>query len=381
MTKTTIGIVGTSRKENEHRVPIHPDHLDRIAPARRTRLAFEEGYGRRFGVADEEIEAAGSSLATREELLRDCEIVILPKPTAADLREVRKGGVVWGWPHCVQQRELTQIAIDRELTLIAWEAMFQWSRTGTRGVHVFARNNELAGYCGILDALRLRGVDGAYGPRQRVAVLGFGSVSRGAASALQGRGFSDLTVFTQRPPHLVRDRLFGARHLQMRRTGENGAMEAVDAAGNATPLAEALGGFDVIANGTLQDPERPVMYLGEGDEDRLRPGCLIVDVSCDRGMGFPFARPTSFEDPTFRAGPATYYAVDHTPSYLYAAASWEISEALLPYLPAVMGGSEAWQSNETVRRAIEIRDGRVVNPTILSFQDREPEYPHRFRLL
>jgi alanine dehydrogenase len=98
-------------------------------------------------------------------------------------------------------------------------------------------------------------------------------------------------------------------------------------------------------------------------------------------MGFPFARPTSFEDPTFRAGPATYYAVDHTPSYLYAAASWEISEALLPYLPAVMDGSEAWQSNETVRRAIEIRDGRVVNPTILSFQDREPEYPHRFRLL
>ena len=28
------------------------------------------------------------------------------------------------------------------------------------------------------------------------------------------------------------------------------------------------------------------------------------------------------------------------------------------------------------RRAIEIRDGTIVNPDILAFQDRSPEYPH-----
>ncbi len=41
-----------------------------------------------------------------------------------------------------------------------------------------------------------------------------------------------------------------------------------------------------------------------------------------------------------------------------------------------MGGGDAWDADETIRRAIEIRDGVIQNPRILSFQDRAPEYPH-----
>ena len=44
-----------------------------------------------------------------------------------------------------------------------------------------------------------------------------------------------------------------------------------------------------------------------------------------------------------------------------------------------MAGPAAWDADETIRRAIEIRDGEIQNPRILSFQDREPEYPHRPR--
>jgi len=71
-----------------------------------------------------------------------------------------------------------------------------------------------------------------------------------------------------------------------------------------------------------------------------------------------------------------YYAVDHSPSYLWNAATWENSEALLPYLPTVMAGPQAWDADETIRRAIEIREGIVENPRILSFQGREPDYPY-----
>jgi hypothetical protein len=78
----------------------------------------------------------------------------------------------------------------------------------------------------------------------------------------------------------------------------------------------------------------------------------------------------------FGVGHVDYYAVDHTPSYLWEAASWEISAALLKYLPVVMGGPDSWEKDETIRRAIEIKDGVVQNPKILSFQNRAPEYPH-----
>ena len=71
-----------------------------------------------------------------------------------------------------------------------------------------------------------------------------------------------------------------------------------------------------------------------------------------------------------------YYAVDHSPSHLWDSATWEISEALLPHLPTVLAGPQAWDASDTIRRAIEIRDGVIQNPRILSFQGRSPEYPH-----
>jgi len=68
--------------------------------------------------------------------------------------------------------------------------------------------------------------------------------------------------------------------------------------------------------------------------------------------------------------------VDHSPSHLWDSATWEISEALLPHLAAVLTGPQAWDASDTIRRAIEIRDGVIQNPAILSFQGRSPDYPH-----
>jgi len=59
-------------------------------------------------------------------------------------------------------------------------------------------------------------------------------------------------------------------------------------------------------------------------------------------MGFSWVRPTSFTEPTFKVGNnVSYYAVDHSPSYLWNSATWEISQALLPHLRPVLSGSSA----------------------------------------
>jgi alanine dehydrogenase len=374
------GIPGTSRKENERRVPVHPDHLPGIAPELRKRITFETGYGEPFGVGDARLRDLGFGVAARAEVLGGSELVILPKPVKSDLEELAEGAVLWGWPHCVQQPAITQVAIDRHLTLLAFEAMYNWSREGARGVHVFCKNNELAGYSAILDALRLTGWDGGYGPPRRALILSFGSVSRGAANALIGRGFGDITALTLRPPHLVRDQRFGVRYGRMQPGQDDAGMTATPPVAKRRPLIDVIGEADVVVNGTLQDPSDPLMFVREGEEERLRERSLIVDVSCDAGMGFPFARPTTFEEPVFRVGPGVrYYAVDHTPSYLWGAATWEISSALLPYLPRVMKGPDAWEDSATIQRAVEIHDGVVRNPLILSFQDRQAQYPHEAR--
>ena len=195
------------------------------------------------------------------------------------------------------------------------------------------------------------------------------------AEELTHRGY-DVTVYTQRDPWAVHDKMVGCRYCRMVRGEGDDATHVLEEDGSKRPLSDALGEADVIVNGILQDTDRPLMFLEDGEHSAMKPGALIVDVSCDDGMGFTFARPTSFDQPTFDAGPATYYGVDHSPSYLWQSASLEISRVVVPFLETVMRGPRSWANNDTIKRAIEIRDGVICNEDILHFQGRSAEYPH-----
>ena len=380
MTKLlTVGVIGKSKKENEKRVPIHPEHIKRIPKKIRKQITFEEGYGERFGMDDLTIaKLTTGRVATRDEIMKDYDCVILPKPLPEDLAEIREGAIVWGWPHCVQQREITQVAIDRKLTLIAWEEMFTWNHLGHKAMHIFYRNNEMAGYAGVNHAISEAGIVGNYGKPRKAVVLSFGSVSRGAIYALQGQGFSDITVYTSRVATNVRDQLPGIKYKQMIKD-DAGNMLAVAIDGSTCSFAEDLADVQIIVNGTLQDTDHPKMFVSAEDSDKLMKGTLIIDVSCDEGMGFWCAKPTSFEDPMFEVDGIYYYAVDHTPSFYWNSASWEISKALIPFLSKVMEGPKMWHKNKTVSKSIEILDGVIQNPKILSFQNREEDYPHSIK--
>lgn len=377
MAQLDIGIVGTSNKDGDLRRPIHPLHLERIEEDLRPHLFIEAGYGQHFGVSDERIAPWVGGLRSREELVAGCDVILLPKPTHADVEQLREGQVLWGWPHCVQDEKMTQTAIDRRLTLIAWEAMNHWTSTGAFSVHVFHKNNELAGYCSVLHALQLRGITGEYGRKLNAAVISFGATGRGAVAALGALGILDVDVLTHRDPTLVESPIHSARLLQYGGVVGDQRRILVREDGEETGIAEFLAQRDVIVNCVLQDPDDPFMFVLDDELKLFQPGTVIVDVSCDEGMGFEWALPTSFEEPMFSVGDGVhYYAVDHSPSYMWNSATWEISEALLPHIPTVMQGPDAWDEDETIRRAIEIRNGEIQNEKILSFQGRSPRYPH-----
>ena len=373
----TLGVIGKSSKSDEKRLPIHPRHLDRIDPELRKSLILEQGYGDAFGFSDTHLAPLVARICPREELVAEADVVLLPKPQAKDLADLRDGQVLWGWPHCVQDPALTQLAIDKHLTLIAFEAMNHWASDSGFGLHVFHMNNELAGYCSVLHALQLAGTTGDYGRQMSAVVIGFGATARGAVTALNAHGVHDVKVLTNRGIAAVGSPIHSVRIVQFDHDGNAPFLSQVITNRGRVPLAPFLAESDIVVNCTLQDPNAPLTFLRTEDLGAFRPGSLIVDVSCDEAMGFSWARPTSFADPMFEVGDhIRYYAVDHSPSYLWDSATWEISEALLPFLPTVLGGPAAWELDEPIRRAIEIRNGHILNPDILAFQNRSATYPH-----
>ena len=375
--RLTLGVLGRSAKENEHRLPLHPRHFERIDPDLRRLIWLEHGYGEEYGVPDEELADLVAGFRSRAELFTHSDVILQPKPTLADVAAMRPGQALWGWPHCVQDVELTQAAIDRRVTLIAWEAMNHWTPDGRVMVHVFQMNNEIAGYASVLHAMTLSGFTGHYGKKRRAVLLGFGNTARGAANALVGLGVTEVVALTMREVNTVAAPIPNVTLGGLERIPEDRQRTVTLKASGAVPPAEFLSEFDIIVNCVLQDTDDPLMFLTDEDVAALRPGTLIVDVSCDEGMGFEFARPTTFSDPMFTVGDDVhYYGVDHTPSYLWDSATWENSEALLPFLRPVLSGAAGWEENATISRAIEIHDGVIRNPKILSFQHRSPDYPH-----
>lgn len=378
MTLLKLGVLGSSEMENEHRLPLHPDHIRQLDADIRACITLEHGYGERFGASDASLGKHVAGLASRAEILTESDVVMLPKPQHSDVAAMGPGQVLWGWVHCVQDAELTQLAIDRRLTLVAFEVMNHWTSDGAFALHVFHKNNELAGYCSVLHAMELAGITGDYGRRLSAVVIGFGATARGAVTALNAHGVNEVAVLTNRNVAAVGSPIHSVRIRQFDHDPDGERTSHVVTERGREPLATYLAENDIVVNCTLQNTAKPLTYLHTEDLDAFAPGSVIIDVSCDLGMGFSWARPTTFDEPTFVVGDnILYYAVDHTPSYLWNSATWENSNALIPFLRPMLEGAAARDADETLSRAIEIRDGRVVNPSILAFQGRDSEPPHR----
>jgi hypothetical protein len=271
MDQLSLGVMARSRKESERRLAIHPLHIERIDAGLRRRIYLEHGYGERFGVPDERLAGHVAGFGTHEQLLADCDVILLPKPLPADLSELREGQVLWGWPHCVQNQEITQLGIDRRLTLIAFEAMNHWSGDGSFSLHVFHKNNELAGYCSVLHAMQLTGTTGEYGRPLRAAVISFGATGRGAVTALNAHGVNDVHVLTHRDVTAVASPIHSARMVHFEpAAGDPGRCQVLGENGRA-PMAAYLTGFDIVVNCVLQHPGTPLMFLTEDDLAAFAP--------------------------------------------------------------------------------------------------------------
>jgi N5-(carboxyethyl)ornithine synthase len=311
-----MGVIGTSKKEDERRVPIHPEHLKRLPEHIRKQLIFEKGYGKPFNIDDNDIKALTGGMATRSEILSDIGSAIIAKPILSDLEELKEGGILWGYPHCAQQSDITQTAINKKQTLIAFEDMYVWHPNGQMGRHTFYKNNEMAGYCAVIHALQLKGIDGHYGNQRKAIIFSFGAVSRGAIYALKAHGFRDITICIQRPDHEVREEVLDTHYVRVRKGNENEPrLVIVEHDGSESALIDLINESEIVINGTYQDIDDPINYVIENEKSMLKPGTLIIDVSCDEGMGFYFAKPTTFKNPMISVDNIDYYAVDHTPSY------------------------------------------------------------------
>lgn len=357
----SIGIFGSSLKTGEKRIPLHPKHLVKLPKDQLKQCFFEERYGEDFGFDINTLKKYIAGIKPREALFKQCQTILLPKICDADLPFLQPNQIIYGWPHCVQGENITQTAINKSLTLVAFEAMF--SLDAKENSHIFYRNNELAGIASIHHALQMHGITGYYGYDIKALVFGSGSTARGAILGLKSQGINQITVLTSRKIDNISDKDPDIEYIQY--SSKNQSIIP------PSSLESHLKSADIIVNCMLQDPTKPLMIINNTDNYVLKDQSLVIDISCDEDIGFCFAKPTSIEDPLIKIPKYNthYYAVDHSPSIYWQNSSYEISKALLPFIDHMLKGEQGYKENKILQKAVEIEKGQILNDKIRQFQN------------
>ena len=288
-------------------------------------LFIEKGYGDVLGYTDDDYLSQGiGGVCSREEILKK-DIICDPKVGDAEYLEQLHEQTIFGWIHAVQNRDITDKIINAKLTAFAWEDMFEMGR------HVFWRNNEIAGEAAIMHAYLLHGI---FPYNTKVAVLGRGNTARGAIRMLNDMG-AQVCTYDRKT-----ERLF----------------------------QKELGQFDVVVNSILWDTTRKDHIIYREDLKRMKPGAMIVDISCDRAGAVETSIPTTIENPDYIIDGIRHYVVDHTPSLFYKSTSFSISKVVVSFLDYLI--SDCNIEEKTLNESLIIEDGMIVDQRIIDFQKR-----------
>lgn len=315
----TVGLI-ISHKENEKRRALVPADVAKIA--HKDLIYVETGYGDVLGYSDDDYRRAGVGVASREEVLTK-DIVCDPKIGDGDYLHLLHGQTIFGWIHAVQNRDITDRLIASGLSVYAWEDMY------SEGRHLFWRNNEIAGEAAVFHAYMCHGV---FPYNTKAAVLGRGNTAKGAIKTLNYMG-ADIMQYDRRTEGLLRKEL---------------------------PL------YDVVVNAILWDTSRHDHIIYREDLKRMKPGSLIIDISCDRCGGIETSIPTTIDQPTYQVDGVTHYVVDHTPSIFWKTASESLSLVFAQYIDSLIEGKPC----PVLEKAHIMEQGAILDRRIIDFQHR-----------
>ncbi len=158
-------------------------------------------------------------------------------------------------------------------------------------------------------------------------------------------GVSDVTVLTQRAAAAVASPMPSVVMGHFEEQEDDPCAASGPHGGRSRAARGVPGRVRLIVNCIRQDTDAPLMFVTDEELALFRPGAFFIDVACDAGMGFEWARPTTLASPSSVGPGCHYYGVDHSPSICGTRPHREISEALLPYLRKVMSGPVAWDAD------------------------------------
>ncbi|MBP7149184.1 MAG: alanine dehydrogenase [Acidobacteria bacterium] len=343
---------------HEHRVG-----LTRFAVSRLSNLGHEvyveHDAGRDSHFSDEDYQGVGAQIVyTSDEVCARADLICrVGAPGASDVAMLGRGATVLGFLHlAVMPREVIAQLAEREVTMIGYEVIQE-----ADGSHPVLRAlSEIGGHMAVHTAARLLeheaggrglvlgGVPGV--PPATVVILGAGTVGRTAARLAQASGAHVILMDADmRQLHGIHD--------------VAGCPSTVTVLATQGNLERYTAIADVLIGAVLVPGARAPYLVTSEMVQKMKPGSVILDLSIDQGGCVETSRPTTPDNPTFKAHGVTHFCVPNMTANVPRTASRAMVLTALPYLTQIAerGVEQALRHDAGLAKGVYMYRGRVVH--------------------
>ena len=140
---------------SETRVAAIPETVKKFAGLGAT-IAIEKGAGGAASISDAEFEAAGATTGTRDDVLKDADLILcVIGPEPGTLKGAKQGALLVGALDPIKRRDGVEAYAAAGLEALAMEWMPRITRA--QSMDILSSQSNLAGYKAVVDAASLYG--------------------------------------------------------------------------------------------------------------------------------------------------------------------------------------------------------------------------------
>ena len=114
----------------------------------------------------------------------------------------------------------------------------------------------------------------------------------------------------------------------------------------------------------MWDTNRTDRLIYKEELKKMRPGTLIIDVSCDPYLEIETSHPTTIDAPVYSVDGVVHYAVDNTPAMFPKTVSKVLSNNFAEYYDELVNDKYSAE----IEKAIALKNGKIIDENIVKFR-------------
>ena len=359
-------IIGVPKeiKNNENRVGLTPSGV--LELVKNTHEVYvQQNAGKASGFDDHQyIEAGAIMLSSIADVYKVAQMIIKVKePIEKEYSLIQKNQIVFTYFHFASNETLTKAMMASGAICIAYETVEE----SDGSLPLLIPMSEVAGRMSIQQGAKflekplqgkgilLGGVPGV--PPAKVVVIGGGVVGTQAAKMAAGMGalVTILDIDMKRLRYL--DDVMPAN--------------VITEFSSSYTIENNIKNADLIIGSILIPGAKAPKLVTKAMLKKMSPGTVLVDVAVDQGGCFETTIPTTHQNPTYIIDNIVHYAVANIPGAVPYTSTLALTNVTIKY--ALQLANKGWQKacaeNETLKKGLNIIDGKIVYKAIATAFD------------